>query len=241
MKKELKLSINAPCEEKFENFSPTARGGFCSSCSKEVIDFTSMTDQEIVNYFDQQEGKACGRFHTSQLKSYHWSETIHSPYRNYATVGVIGLSLASFLASSPANAQEQKPPQIKVWSQAKDSAKVLDITKNKVTKVKGIVQDNHGPLPGVSVLLKGTVIGTETDFDGNFTFPKPLKAGDVLLISYLGYETVEITIGQWTKNPLKVTMEEGGELLGCIITGEVQVERLFKSKRASSKKKKKKG
>ncbi len=237
MKNELKLSINSPCGETFENFTPTTRGGFCSSCSKEVVDFTSMTDQEIVNFFDHNNGKACGRFHESQLKSYQLNDTINPTYKNYAAIGVIGLSLASFLASSPANAQDKKPPQIKVWNQAKDSAKVLDVSKNKSAIVEGIVSDSNGGLPGASVLLKGTILGTDTDFDGKFKFPKPLKAGDVLVISYLGYETVEITIGEWTKNPLKVTMKEGMELYNCVVLGEVQVEKLFKSKKSRLKKK----
>ena len=241
MKKELKLSMNSPCGETFENFTPTTRGGFCSSCSKEVIDFTSMTDQEIIDFFYNHNGKACGRFHESQLKSYYLKDTINPTYKNYAAIGVIGLSLASFLASSTAAAQDKKPPQIKVWNQAKDSAKVLDVSKNKPATVEGIVSDSEGGLPGASVLLKGTIFGTETDFDGKFKFPKPLKSGDVLIFSYLGFETVEITIGQWTKNPLKVTLKEGMELYNCVVLGEVQVERLFKSKKSQLKKKKKKG
>ena len=50
MKKQLKLSVKNPCSKKFEHFRPTQHGGFCSSCAKEVIDFTAMTDQEIVHY-----------------------------------------------------------------------------------------------------------------------------------------------------------------------------------------------
>ena len=36
--------------------------------------------------------------------------------------------------------------------------------------MKGNVADISGGLPGVSIILKGTMIGAETDFDGNFTF-----------------------------------------------------------------------
>lgn len=60
--------------------------------------------------------------------------------------------------------------------------------------IKGIISDESGPLESVNIVLKGTKIGTTTNSKGEFTFPKPLKTGDVLLISYLGYETHETTI-----------------------------------------------
>tara|TARA_R110002049_G_scaffold206269_1_gene376775 strand:+ start:13357 stop:19920 length:6564 start_codon:yes stop_codon:yes gene_type:complete len=62
--------------------------------------------------------------------------------------------------------------------------------------VSGIVNDEDGnPLPGASVLVKGTSNGTQTDFDGNFTIKADKK--DILVISYVGYSTHEIKL---TKN-----------------------------------------
>ncbi|MDT0558526.1 carboxypeptidase-like regulatory domain-containing protein [Ichthyenterobacterium sp. W332] len=60
--------------------------------------------------------------------------------------------------------------------------------------VKGIVSDESGPLPGVNIVLKGTKTGAITDSKGEFTFPKTLAVGDVLVFSYLGYENHEIKI-----------------------------------------------
>ena len=53
MQSSFKLSIQNPCAEKFEDFRPTPAGGFCQSCQKEVIDFTKMTDQELIDYYNQ--------------------------------------------------------------------------------------------------------------------------------------------------------------------------------------------
>ncbi len=51
--------------------------------------------------------------------------------------------------------------------------------------VKGVVVDVQGlPLPGVTVLLKGTTLGTSTDMDGNFTLSFPHTAGSVLQFSF---------------------------------------------------------
>ncbi len=57
--------------------------------------------------------------------------------------------------------------------------------------VSGIVTDNMGPLPGVSVLVKGTTIGTETDFDGHYSILLP-NENSVLVFSYIGMETKNI-------------------------------------------------
>lgn len=59
--------------------------------------------------------------------------------------------------------------------------------------VQGVVKEKKSgdALPGVSVVVKGTTKGTETDFDGKFTIEK-VKAGEVLVFRYLGYADKEI-------------------------------------------------
>ena len=68
MGKKLSVSVSNPCSEKFSQFKSTASGGFCNACQKEVIDFRSMSDEELITYFKNREGKTCGYFKTSQLK-----------------------------------------------------------------------------------------------------------------------------------------------------------------------------
>ena len=59
--------------------------------------------------------------------------------------------------------------------------------------VTGNVSDNNGlPLPGATVVIKGTSSGTTTDFDGNFGVET--NSGEVLVISYIGYITQELTV-----------------------------------------------
>ena len=57
-------------------------------------------------------------------------------------------------------------------------------------KGKVIDADSSEPMIGVSVLVKGSTIGTVTDFDGNFVLTTPDKA--TLQLSYIGYKTIEI-------------------------------------------------
>lgn len=61
-------------------------------------------------------------------------------------------------------------------------------------EITGTVVDDSGmPLPGANVIIKGTTTGTLTDFDGRFAIEA--AAEDVLVFSYLGYETVETVVG----------------------------------------------
>jgi hypothetical protein len=62
------LSVTQPCHEKWEEMTPADRGVFCQSCSKHVIDFSAMADEDILDYFQKREGQpVCGRFRNSQL------------------------------------------------------------------------------------------------------------------------------------------------------------------------------
>ena len=57
-----------------------------------------------------------------------------------------------------------------------------------------VIDENSMPLPGASILVKGLNIGSSTDFDGNFSLNVP-ETGETLVISYLGYMTKELVIG----------------------------------------------
>ena len=65
---------------------------------------------------------------------------------------------------------------------------VAQITFAQERAVSGIVSDNAGmPLPGVSVLVKGTKSGTQTDFDGKYSIKA--TSSQVLIFSYVGMIT----------------------------------------------------
>ncbi len=71
--------------------------------------------------------------------------------------------------------------------------------------VTGVVNDKSGlPLPGVTVIVKGTTIGTVTDMDGNFTLKIPASS-DILQFSFIGMKTKEQPIGNETT--FNVTLE----------------------------------
>ena len=95
-------------------------------------------------------------------------------------------------------------------------ALVVQLSFAQQKTISGTVSDSSGSLPGVSVLVKGTQKGTETDFDGKFSIQANM--GDVLNFSYMGYKTVEKPVT--TANTLNVSMKQDANVLDeIIITG----------------------
>ncbi|TDO78093.1 hypothetical protein EV143_103338 [Flavobacterium chryseum] len=65
-----KITIPEPCHEDWDKMTPNENGRFCLSCSKTVVDFTSMLPEEVQHFFIQnQNKKVCGRFKNEQLES----------------------------------------------------------------------------------------------------------------------------------------------------------------------------
>ncbi len=91
---------------------------------------------------------------------------------------------------------------------------ILCFGQVKAQDVSGTVSDTSGPLPGASVLVKGTTNGTQTDFDGNYTLGN-VGSGATLVISYVGFKTREIAVnGQTTIN---ITLEEDAQALDEVV------------------------
>jgi TonB-linked SusC/RagA family outer membrane protein len=80
----------------------------------------------------------------------------------------------------------------------------------------GSVSDSStdGPLPGVSVIIKGTQTGTTSDFDGNFSLTG-VSSGDVIQFSYLGYVTQEVQVANSFN--ISVSLDEDVEALDEVI------------------------
>lgn len=80
--------------------------------------------------------------------------------------------------------------------------------------VTGVVVDAAGvPVIGANVIVKGTTVGTITDFDGNYSLEVPENA--VLQISYIGYLTEEVTVGD--KSSINVTLKEDSQALDELV------------------------
>ena len=92
-------------------------------------------------------------------------------------------------------------------------ALVVQISFAQQGTISGKVSDGSGPLPGVSVVVKGSTIGTETDFDGKYSIKA--SSGDILTFRYLGYLSIDKTIG--ASSIINVSMKEDANILDEVV------------------------
>ena len=80
-------------------------------------------------------------------------------------------------------------------------------------EVTGTVSEGSDSLPGVSIQVKGSNTGTETDFDGKYSIMA--NSGDVLVFNYLGYKQEERTVG--SESVINVTLSQDTTSLSEIV------------------------
>jgi iron complex outermembrane receptor protein len=86
------------------------------------------------------------------------------------------------------------------------------------TSISGRVTDvNNDPMPAAHIKVKGTVAGTVTDIQGNFSFKVATPLPLTLEISYIGYKKVEIEVTQANASDIKVQIESEENVLGEVI------------------------
>ena len=83
--------------------------------------------------------------------------------------------------------------------------------------ITGTITDvEQVPLPGASIVISGTTTGTQTDFDGNFTIDA--NVGDVLVFSYLGFDSQEMAVSN--ESVINVTLVQNTAMLDeVVVTG----------------------
>ena len=80
--------------------------------------------------------------------------------------------------------------------------------------ITGVVTSGGGPLPGVSIVIKGTAIGVISDFDGNYSINVD-EVNDILIFSFMGFKTQEVNIGN--RKVVNIDMQESAEGLDEVV------------------------
>jgi carboxypeptidase-like protein len=196
MPKSLQIHIPEPCHENWQNMTPKEQGRFCGSCCKTVIDFSAMTDKEMLDYISKASHHVCGRFSNDQLNK---DIKITANKKRFSFAYLLNLLLATLLVSE-ANAQvkpvkKKKPPVHKI-KHAPITMGIIAVDEEPVTvkvlsiKVNGTVLDatTKLPLPGATIRIVETFDTILADTSGNFNVF--LKNDAVTLeFSAIGYET----------------------------------------------------
>jgi len=205
MKKLIQLEVPEPCHENWNNMSSTQQGKFCLACQKEVIDFSSMSDKEILNHISNAGSKSCGRFRNDQL-----NRVLIPPAEIKRIWWKYWMNVAAtFLLLANKSEAQTKPPQQgsiitcgpsdtserPVSHRLGGISSVLKDARHQEYIVIGMVTDEkQQPVIGATIIIKGTKTGTLTDDKGYYLLKIKGKETFDLVISSVGFETREIRI-----------------------------------------------
>lgn len=230
------LKIDNPCGQDWASMTKTDMGKFCSHCSKTVIDFTQLNDNEVLQIVKQNSGKLCGHLTQDQLNR---ALELYKPtntsrfHKILAGLLLVGAS-ENLLATDNQKLQNEIVTSIDIKKTNSESVEIKSTPTTDSLKniVKGMVVDSKTkePLPFARITIKDTKTGTTTDMNGNFSLfiPDSLLTNKIYLImNCIGYETKEIKVN---KKDLPLTNELLIVPASVTIRGLIEVEVVNKKK-----------
>ncbi|HRZ32504.1 MAG TPA: MG2 domain-containing protein [Flavobacterium sp.] len=165
-------------------------------------DYTNFPDLKFANI-------SYKTFNNFKMDRKYYSYYIQNPQINWF----------GFNYTYPKNSQTQK--------KYLDKIKPLTELPKNAKNIIGIILDDSGmPLPGASVIIKNTNRGTSTDFDGQFNIEA--APGEVLFIGFVGYNSIEIIIGN--KKDYYINLKDSENYLEeVVVTGAYGIKKKEKS------------
>ncbi len=188
--------IPKPCHEKWQHMTPAEKGRFCGQCQKTVVDFTTMTDDEVLDTLKAATGNTCGRFLAQQLDrplqpthlqrswlrvKWFWAALISGAlFANRSAA-----QKASYADTVVVTAPKSKPELVTMGAVMMPAPQPI-IIQGQVTDESGI------PMAGVSVMIEGTTVGTNTNALGRYELRVKEPAPSVnIQYSSVGYTSMQ--------------------------------------------------
>jgi hypothetical protein len=196
MERKYKLTIPEPCTENWDKMTPNESGRFCLSCSKTVVDFTSMLPNEVQHFFIQNQNQnICGRFKKSQLDTITIQIPSHILYTQTHHHKMFLLALFIAMGTTLFSCQDKNG------------------NKHKIDNVE-VVQDD-APVEHITV---GETTSKSKNSDGAFLLPPPPppKVDHVKFV-----KPVTISCGETTKDkkqpPKQVNEDDSQFVTGAVM------------------------
>lgn len=180
----LTIQIPKPCHEHWDQMHPTAEGRFCLNCQKTVVDYTTLSDRELIRLLSQSSVETCGRFRNEQLnrpliQSNPNTIPVWRHWLGLLTLGLFGWPSAKAQVNPTLGSSQ--PTVVQAASQRPDYSVTTLPVPSTISKsinwtVSGrvMLSDSIGHLSPVSnahvsVSHMGNIWQTQTDSAGSYT------------------------------------------------------------------------
>ncbi|WP_210462865.1 carboxypeptidase-like regulatory domain-containing protein [Rufibacter roseolus] len=224
----LTVTIPQPCHEDWASMTPLNQGRFCQNCQKTVVDFTMMSDVEVVDWLGKE--NTCGRFRSNQLGRE--LTALPVPSRKWDWRPAL-LGLFAWFSSKTAEAQTSNA-SIPAQDRAQALPSIIrDSTITPSSVYRGIIVDSISlePIPGVTVRVAGTSIAKPTGVHGEFEIVLPEGTGTEnlsLVVSFIGYMTETIPLKEsnsQASNEIRLRLDRASLVEVVVVAGNVQLVR----------------
>ena len=188
-----KLSIENPCHKKdWHTMKDVDKGKFCSVCSKNVMDFATWQDKEIIAYLNNTDASICGRLNHSQLNRI---IAINKPseikYWHKLVASLVVLTTASNLDATNNIVNKPISQQQENSNSKKLPYRTVAINDSIKNVIKGILieESSNNPIANTEIVVKDTKLTTKTDALGNFEIliPQDYPHDNIVLLVIAGY------------------------------------------------------
>lgn len=193
----VQIQIPTPCHEDWNNMLPEEKGRFCNSCAKTVVDFSVMSDQQLLDYLANFKNQSiCGRLHHDQLDR-NITELAKPKKKIFLYWQYIVAFVLMIARPSAGKAQGEIKSTLKgdttIVEQRIETPVILGMIASRMPKTEKdirkfrVVNDEQQPVAGASIEIKPSGKFITTDEDGWFTIPKKIKSVEVV-VSSAGYQ-----------------------------------------------------
>jgi CarboxypepD_reg-like domain len=192
----INISIAEPCHQNWDAMLEAEKGRFCLSCQKQVVDFSTMADNDILQYISQSAGSTCGRFMPNQLER----PITQRKEAHFSWKYILRILIPAFLISNKAKAQGM------ILYKPAHTAQVTNNAKNAASINGKIIDSLTGqPVAAATIKIKDYRTGTQSKEDGRFSLANPMALKNTVLeITSIGYETKIINTSDITTAEIKL-------------------------------------
>jgi hypothetical protein len=204
------LQIPQPCKVDWQQMTPCQTGRFCAHCSESVVDFTNLTDSQIIELIQSRNGELCGRARASQLNRVMQEVQMHSRrgYKLREIIAGLLLMITSRAAVAKHHTEKIRLTQSPV---AKYNAVVVNCDSADISKpieLHGKVLDamKHEPVEYIPVqnVNKGTSVNT----DSLGKFKIFASVGDTIRIKSIGYMYQDFVVSRKNHGEMVLILDE---------------------------------
>ncbi|MEO7046394.1 MAG: carboxypeptidase regulatory-like domain-containing protein [Ferruginibacter sp.] len=211
----IRLSIPTPCHEDWNKMLPVDKGRFCNACAKQVVDFSTMSDAQVLNYFSNLKNESvCGRTYPDQLDRVMIAPAKEKRKRWFWNYVAFFLLLFSRTVDVKAQRVIQVQQQPVKDPQRNNNILMTGEIAPQPRIISGTITDTNGDVvSNATIILQETKRSFSADRKGHFSFAIVYSEKNIL-ISAPGMESVTVKVS--VNNNLKIILSPA-RLTGKIV------------------------